>query len=321
MNNEQNIYKTLSLLTKRIMQSRQMPIYLNKFSRKDFTSYQLLTLLVHKTYENKGYRAFVDWLKASQIPQWLKLKKIPHFTTLQKFASRLNISLLEKLLLRSGTAKKACQRVALDATGMTMSNASRHYEKRINKIIKKRDFFKCAIIGDMDNQLILAVKMRKRSRHDTKDFVPLWNKIKHLPFKWFYADKGYDSNEIFDIVEKSGRKSFACIREKTKQYHRMKGKARRRALKYSIYQKKNWRALIETINSVIKRKFGSTIAAKNLHSMKVDMYLKLMTYNMYRVITRKIKMYVLFIVQFLGHIYHILLKFIEWNGENWLSVE
>ncbi|MFW6013651.1 MAG: hypothetical protein ACOCQG_00600 [Candidatus Nanoarchaeia archaeon] len=56
---------------------------------------------------------------------------------------------------------------------MTFRKPSRHYEKRIGMKIKKRDFFKTAIMADLDHQLVLAVKLRKKSSHDTLDFIPL----------------------------------------------------------------------------------------------------------------------------------------------------
>jgi len=233
-----------------------------------------MTLLVAKTYEHKGYRAFVQWLEASHLPQWLGLKKIPHYTTLQKFASRQLIKQLEKLLLASGRmAKKPCRHAGLDATGMTLHHASRHYEKRVGTHVLKRGFLKCTIAADLDNQLVWAVKMRKRPRGDIKDFAPLWNKICHLNFRWWYADKGYDAEPAFRAVEDTGKISFGCIREKTKQRYRMKGKARRRALDHARYRQKNWRALIETMNFVIKGRFGSVVQARNLHTIKVEMLL------------------------------------------------
>lgn len=289
MKKQQNIYKTLTKIAQQLLGSRQLPIYSSRFSRKDFTTYQLTVLLIIKTFERKGYRAFVQWLEASHIPQWLKLRKIPHFTTLQKFASRQLIQRLEDLLKSSGMMGDTLEHVGIDASGMTLYNASRHYEKRVDRSIKKRDFLKFAIVCDLDDQLILAAKLRKSCRHDTKDFLPLWNKVKKLPFRWWYADKGYDAESIFAEIEKCGKKSFGCIRVKTGQWHRMKGKARRRALKCQWQCKKNWRALVETINSVIKRLFGSVIHAKNLHTMKVEMFLRLLIYNLYRIGTRNLR--------------------------------
>jgi hypothetical protein len=202
---------------------------------------------------------------------------------------------LEKFLFASAQlAKQDCKHMAIDATGMSLRYASKHYEMRIGQLIRKRNFMKCALVADVDNQLVYAVKPRIKARNDNKDFVPLWNKIKHLDFEYFYMDKGYDSDKNHGLIFASGKKSHGCLKMKTKQWHRMKGKNRRKALKIQWQKKKNWRALIETINSVIKRMFDNIIYAKNLHTMKVEMYLKLITYNMYRLISRNlVKIYLL----------------------------
>ncbi len=290
-----NIYKNLTILTKQILQKRQVPLYAKKFSKKDFTTYQLLTLLIMKCHENKGYRAFVEWLEQSKIVKWLKLKKIPHFTTLQKFATRLFINDLEKLLEVSAKVTRPCKHAAIDATGLSFRNPSRHYEKRVGIKIKKRDFFKLCFIADMDNQLIIAAKLRKKSRHDTLDFAPLWNKVKHWSFKWFYMDKGYDSNKIHELIFDAGKISFGCLRYLEVPIHRTKGASRKRAKRLQKHIKKRWRSLIETMNGVIKQKFGSTVYAKTLHTQKVETFIKLITYNLYRISKKNLKLAVLWL--------------------------
>lgn len=280
-------YKKFTILAKQILNKGQIPLYFCKFSNKLYTTYQHLVLLLMKTYEKKGYRAFISWLKASKVPEWLQLKKIPHFTTLQKFASRLKIPMLEKLLFESGTIKPF-QRAGIDATGLTFRNPSRHYEKRVGLPIQKKDFFKTAIMADLDHQLVLAVKFRKKARHDTKDFIPLWNKIKNLPFRWFYMDRGYDANYCHQAIHNSGKISFGCLKNLDVPIHRTKGVARKKVKKHLKYKKKNWRVLIESINKAFKAIVGHVIESKNLHTQKVDVLLKLISYNLYRSITRNI---------------------------------
>lgn len=284
-----NFYKTFSDLACELMNQRQMSIYSSKFSKREFTRHQLLTLMLLKTYTGKGYRAFSQLLGITKIPQWLKLRKLPHYTTLQKFSSRQTIQELEKFLFASAKlAKKPCQHMAIDATGMSLRHASKHYEMRIGELISKKNFMKCALMADLDNQLVYAVKMRVKGRNDNKDFVPLWNKIWNVPFRWFYMDKGYDSNKNHELIFASGKISFGCIRNEHLPIHRTQGTFRKKAKRLRKHMKKNWRALIETINSVIKRMFDNVIYAKNLHTMKVEMYLKLITYNLYRLISRNL---------------------------------
>jgi hypothetical protein len=303
MSISKNIYKKLTILSKNLLQSKQIPLYRTKFSKKEFTTYQLLTLLIIKTYENKGYRKFIEFLEASKIPEWLHLKKIPHFTTLQKFAKRLDINFLENLLLASSKVTKKSSHIGVDATGLSFRNPSKHYEQRIGLKIKKKDFLKCCFMADLDNQLIHAVKLRKRARHDTKDFIPLWNKIKHLPFIWVYFDKGYDADYIHQAIYDEGKISFGDLKNIDVPIHRTKGVARKKAKRYRKYLKKRWRSLIETINGVIKGMFGSNVNAKNLHNQKVEVILKLICYNLYRISSRNLNFYVTLIAHFIGQLF------------------
>jgi hypothetical protein len=302
---EQTFFKSLSEIAGQLMHRRQMSIYSSKFSKREFTRHQLLTLLLTKTYLRVGYRRFCDMLPDTSIPKLLHLRKLPHFTTLQKFASRQLIQEREEFLFASAQlAKKPCQHMAIDATGMSLRNASKHYELRIGQLIRKRDFLKVALMADLDNQLVYAVKMRLKTRSDHKDFVPLWNKIKNLPFKWFFMDKGYDSDRNHRLIYQANKKSFGCVREKTEQRHRMKGKFRRRAKEEAWQIKKRWRSLIETINSVVKRMFDKVIYAKNMHTMKVEMYFKLIMYNFYRLITYNLVKNIFLALYFMSYFWH-----------------
>lgn len=66
------------------------------------------------------------------------------------------------------------------------------------------------------------------------------------------------------------------------------GTSRKAVKRHLKHKKKNWRALIESINKAFKAICGHVVQAKKLHTQKVEMFLKLITYNLYRTITRKI---------------------------------
>ena len=58
-----------------------------------------MVLLTIRQYEGKSYRMFVEWLiEAYYLRLFLQLPCIPHFTTLQKFADRINNTLLGKVI-------------------------------------------------------------------------------------------------------------------------------------------------------------------------------------------------------------------------------
>ena len=77
-----------------------MPEYQYFFTESNhiFTVCQLMVLLVMiRQYEAKSYRMFVDWLvEAYYLSIALRLSYTPHYTILQKFAARINGSILAK---------------------------------------------------------------------------------------------------------------------------------------------------------------------------------------------------------------------------------
>ena len=78
----------------------RIPLFLHKKSNHYiFTIWQHIVLLVLRQYENKSYRMFVEWLiEAYYLRMFLQLSHIPHYTTLQKFAARINGTILTKII-------------------------------------------------------------------------------------------------------------------------------------------------------------------------------------------------------------------------------
>lgn len=67
-----------------------LPAHSSKYSRKDFTQYQLVALLAVKQFLRVGYRGLVAYLRDwAELRQALGLAKVPHFTTAQKALQRL----------------------------------------------------------------------------------------------------------------------------------------------------------------------------------------------------------------------------------------
>ena len=297
-----NTNKLLKILdfSQILLERLQIPLYSKQHSGKTFNNHQLFKLIVLKSYLGKDYRRFIEFLEVSEIPKCIGLKRLPHFTTLQKFSARQKIQELEKLILEScNLAKKKCKNVGIDATGMSLDFASKHYAQRIEKTILRRDFIKLNMFMDLDNLMILAVKIRKKARHDTRDVKALWNKIKHLLFKKVFADKGYDADFFHKIVYESGKKSVIFIKNPGVPIWRTKGFFRKLAKKDARNHQKGKRSLTETINSILKRVYGETIAAKKLFTQKIELLFKILTLNLERLSIQieKIFMLILFFLR------------------------
>lgn len=110
--------------------------------------------------------------------------------------------------------------------------------------------------------LIYAVKIRKRSRHDTRDLQALFNKTKSIEFKRFYADKAYDAEWFHELIFDSGGESRIHLKQEDVPVHRTHGRWRKHMKRRHKNSQKGKRSLCETINSSIKRIFGYVFSEK-----------------------------------------------------------
>ncbi|MFH1721808.1 MAG: IS5 family transposase [Candidatus Altiarchaeota archaeon] len=275
-----------------VLAARCVPVYGSRFSRRDFTVHQHIVLLVLRARERKPFRDFCEWLGvALEIRKALKLRRIPHYTTLQKQAASLPPRFLEQLVAWVGKkAADSSEMVAVDATGFSLDCSSHYYCKRIQRLDKYRNYLKTSIVGDMDTQVILGARLRLKRRHDNIDFVPLLRKTRRrIMFNTVVADKAYDSEDNLAFVE-TELKATPIIPPKyqDKPPDKTRG-VRRQQLKANFPQQTyNQRNKIETIISVIKRCYGSTIHSRTHRTQKNELLLKLIAYNL-RKITQQIE--------------------------------
>ena len=261
----------------------QIPKYFRYVQKKTYTNYQHLFLLIAKEHTTYGYRMFIESLYDSKIPAYIKLKKIPHFTTLQKFAARLEAKILNKLVfLTRHLFKEQGTFFGADSTGMELDHASSHYCKRIDRQKPVKGFVNFNAISDLHNKIILATKIRKRRRHDAVDFLPMFNKIKHLDFDYFVADKGYDADRNHEAVFRAGKQSLISLKRQDIPIHRTKGRYRKLAKRKFEPNLYTQREIKEAIFSSLKRKYGSKLRARTFKTQKIELLFKILSYNIER---------------------------------------
>ena len=264
----------------------RIPAYNSKYSNKIFSNVQHLFLLVAKENTTYDYRKFIESLYDSKIPNYISLRRIPHFTTLQKFAKRLEAKLLKALIFMTRHLfKEHGTFLGVDSTGMSLDHASSHYCKRIDRTKPVKGFVNLNALSDLHNKIILVTKIRKRRRHDAIDFMPMFNKIKHLDFDYLVADKGYDSNRNHEAVYKAGAQSLIKVRNHgTKCIPRAGQKYRKRAKREYEHGLYTQRELTESIFSSLKRKYGSKLRARKFKTQKIELLCKILSYNIERAI-------------------------------------
>ena len=266
----------------------ELPIHFSKFSNRLYSVYQKLFLLVYKQFRKFTYEELLtDLADNLGLRAYLGLNKLPDYTTLIKFAKKLPMKVLNKLVLAFKNLIPKPKKVAIDATGMTLDNASPHYCKRIGLKSKKRPFMKTTFLVDIETYIILLCKMRKRARHDVIDAVPMmkWLAKNYPDLYAFYADRGYDKEEIFRICfELLEAYPFIFQKNALLPKHRKKGRYRKETCDVFDYGQYLERNKIETTNSMFKKRFGSNVKSRVDKIQKVGILTRIIAYNIDRLL-------------------------------------
>jgi transposase len=280
-------YKKVADFCYDLCQIAEIPLYFSKFSNKIYSNYKHLFLLVYKQFRKFTFEELMTDLEDNlTLKAYLGLRKLPHYTTLIKFAKRLPMTVIDKLLIAFKKFVPKPKKVAIDATGISLDNASPHYCKRIGKPYQKRPYMKTTFIVDIELYIILICRLRKKSRHDTKDAKPAIKKLaKHYKPEILYGDRGYDDNSIFEQCFKE-LKAYPLILQKNQEVpkHRKKGAYRKMTSDIFDYGEYLQRNKIETCNSMFKRRFGSNVLSKIDKTQKVNIFLRVIAFNIDRML-------------------------------------
>jgi len=282
-----NKYKKVADFCYELFRIAELPLYSSKFSNKMYSNFQKLFLLVYKQFRRFTYEELMTDISSNkELRTYLGLNKLMHYTTLIKFAQHLPWKVLDKLVLAFKKLIPKPSKVAIDATGISLDNASPHYCKRVGLAYKKRPYMKTTFIVDIETFIILLCKTRKKERHDTKDAQPQIKKLAlHYEPEVFYADRGYDDNKLFKLVwEKLGAFPLIYQRNQDVPKRRKIGEYRKLTCDTFDYGEYLQRNKIETVNSMIKRRFGSNVRARRLRTQKMEILCRVIAYNIDRLI-------------------------------------
>ena len=271
-----------------------LPMYAHRFSPHKFTLAQLFACLVLKTFLRTDYRGLACWLQdCPDLCQCIGLTTVPHFTTFHK-AGRFIMALpnahrLLEQTLRMALWQPHIAQAAIDSTGLEAGYTSHYFVRRRHvkglsayQSMLYAQYPKLTVICDCQNHLILAVKTTRGPCPDMGTLVPTLQQLPAgITLKTLLADAGYDSerNHIYArdyrnirtiIPPRAGRRTKQLPRTKYRRQMRQRFNQR-------LYGK---RSQVETVFSMIKRRWGTAVRARQFLAQVRDMWLMALTHNL-----------------------------------------
>jgi len=161
---------------------------------------------------------------------------------------------------------------ALDSTGWDRSHASRYYTQRAKLKIR---VLKTTLLVDTEAQAVLDLHLTTTRRHDTQ-IGPIITERNLERFHILIADKGYDDRAHRERLREEGKKPLIKHRE-FKPYH----KEANSRMDRKLYHR---RGLVETVISVMKRRYGSGVRSRVWWRQFRELVALCLVYNLERAV-------------------------------------
>lgn len=310
--NQLQAFAQLALVVAR----RIIPAHSHKFSPKTYTQPQLLACLLVKEHLRLDYRGAQDLLELSDgLRSALSLRQTPDHSTLWWFAQhKVTPELLQQALAETircleeqeppssppmggeppERKKSGRQQVALDSTGLFLHHTSRYYEWRARRERGQRGWLKWAGALWTGPQLLLSELVRPAPAGDFADLVPLAaSAYGVLPYTQLVADGGYDSEanhrfcreelrveSLIPAHNRRGTRAQTPYRRKMQRLPGVRGTERQGTRRARRDYAQRWKA--ETLMSVLKRKWGECLSARDAVMQQLQALLRGVVYNLYR---------------------------------------
>lgn len=261
MNKEAKLIKKI----KGLLKKAGIPRWFHHFGPKTYEFWQHIFALFVKQACKLSYRRVVKLLELLGI-------KVPSYSALCKVNKKVT-KIMEQLFYQT-CAFAEINVASIDATGMSRTNPSWHYIKRIDCKKPVKHALKLSYMVDTKRKKILALRCRARARHDTLDVKYLVKRMSSKP-KILVADKGYDAEWIHKFAYEQGIITMIPCRKNTKG-----GFYRKKMKKYWRTRTYHRREISESLFGATKQKYGVSVSSRNIQTQKSDLYCRATLHNL-----------------------------------------
>jgi len=214
--------------------------------RREFKLSKLVILLLFKILFNVSYRTIASAVKDLQIYCALGMKRAPCYKTIQNtmaYLDGITLSKINRNLLPSKTFL-----ASIDSSGMKTNRRGAWVIIRFRRFQRRKDFRKVHIFVDLISKKIIYCIVTRGTSSDSRQLKKILNECRWMKVEIILGDRGYDTRECFNEIEKHG--SLAGIKVRKNACARAKGSpARREAV---LAQKRNYNEWKERIHYTMR---------------------------------------------------------------------
>lgn len=246
---------------KRLLRHLGHPRWLHHFGPKTYEFYEHLCALLIRFFCQLSYR------RVKQLCDLLGLH-CPSKSALQYTAKKLSAVFWQKVLTATSSTPYL---IAIDSTGLSRTNPSYYYLHRIDGKMPHIPV-KLSVAFDTRKKKYCAAQVRVLPAHDIKDAPQL---ITQCRPKIVVADKAYSSEALYRHAAALG--ALLMVPQKKNARHGLWRITQQGQFRLRTY---NRRQLVESGNSSLKRKFGSSVSSRKVRTIRTEVYGRLACHNL-----------------------------------------
>jgi transposase len=237
-----------------------------------------------KVYSLMSARRFDGELEEAYERGFISCK--PHFNyALGVLDREETMPILKDMIVTSALPLRTVETMfAIDSTGFATTKYSSWYDKKYNGTKEEQVWVKAHFVTGVKTNIVPAVFIGLRDAPDSPQFPGLTHKTaENFTIDEMSADKAYAAQANFEAVEAHGGKFFPMFKSSAtggiggayqKAFHYF-------ALHQEEYLKRyHLRSNVESTVSMVKRKFGDKVNAKNDTAQKNETYAKFVCHNL-----------------------------------------
>lgn len=240
--------------------------------------------MVFKVYSTFSSRRFSSDLREAHERGYLS-RPIPGMKTVQFFENAELTPILKRLIHLSSLPLKTVEtEFAIDSSGFGSSRFERWIDEKYGTPRKKAVWVKTHIACGVKTNIVTAVRILDKDAGDSPQFVPLLKETADgFKIGEVSADKAYGSVENFEAVANCGGAGFIAFKSNTTG---AVGGHFEKAFHYFSFKKEEYlnhyhkRSNVESVFSMVKRKFGGEVRSKTDAAMVNEVLCKLLAHNL-----------------------------------------
>ncbi len=261
-----------------------IPTQQPKTGRPRFPMCDAIFSTTFKVYSTVSQRRFMSDLRQAYARGFIS--KVPHFNTISTYLEREELTpILNDLIAQSSLPLKSVEvDFAVDSSGFTTSRFVRWFDVKYGATRQKQEWVKTHLMVGTRTHVVTAVEIAGKYANDSRFLPPLVQATaKNFNIAAVSGDKAYSSSDNLSAIAHVGATPYLAFRRNATV---KPGGIWERMYYFFNFHREEFlqhyhrRSNVESVFSMMKRKFGDSIRSKTDVAMTNEVLAKILCHNL-----------------------------------------